>query len=343
VSTVHLVVPPDLDDCRRTSGGNVYDRRVRRGLVTSGWTVVEHLVAASPGALATALGGLRDSATVLLDGLVASTSPDEALRHAERLRIVLLLHLPMGIASDHPAAHAGEARLLRASRAVVVTSEWTRQRLLDRYPLSAHGVHAAEPGVDLDEPAVASDRGDRLLCVAALTPGKGHDVLLTALAGLTDLAWSCVCVGSADRDPVHADCIQRRSRELGLADRVRFAGSLTGGELAASYATSDLLVHPSRFESYGMVVTEALARGLPVVTTSAGALPETLGLASGGRPGLLVPPDDAEALADALRRWLCDAALRERLRTVAHRRRTELPGWSRTVATVGRVLREVAA
>ncbi|MDQ1619406.1 MAG: hypothetical protein QOE19_1975, partial [Actinomycetota bacterium] len=118
-------------------------------------------------------------------------------------------------------------------------------------------------------------------------------------------------------------------------------GVLTGGHLNASYAAADLLVLASRAETYGMVVTEALARGLPVVATAVGGVPEALGHgAHGSRPGVLVPPGDPAAFGAALRDWFVDADLRRRLRRAARERRTALPGWSSSAAAISRVLTE---
>jgi glycosyltransferase involved in cell wall biosynthesis len=175
--------------------------------------------------------------------------------------------------------------------------------------------------------------------VAAVTPDKGHDVLLDGLATATDLSWRCACLGSLDRDTVFADAIRRRARERGLGDRVRFPGPLTGAELDRAYATADLLVLASRAETYGMVVTEALARGVPVLAAEVGGVAEALGHAEdGARPGLLVPPGDHAALGAALRAWLGDDALRGRLRRAARERRAALRPWSAPSAVLAGVL-----
>jgi glycosyltransferase involved in cell wall biosynthesis len=93
-----------------------------------------------------------------------------------------------------------------------------------------------------------------------------------------------------------------------------------------------------------MVVTEALARGLPVVATAVGGVPEALGRGSDHLPpGLLVPPDEVQPLAQALGSWLADADLRGRLRAAARQRRNSLRPWSATTAVIDRVLAEVAA
>jgi glycosyltransferase involved in cell wall biosynthesis len=181
--------------------------------------------------------------------------------------------------------------------------------------------------------------GAALLCVGAVIAGKGHDVLLEALAATSDFPWSCVCVGSLEREPSFVERLRARSRAAGLGDRVQFAGPRSGAELDDSYAAADLLVHPSRSETYGMVVIEALARGLPVVASDVGGLPEALGHGAGGsRPGLLVPADDPAALAAALRAWLGDAELRARLRRGARERRESLFGWSTTASALADVL-----
>ncbi len=203
-------------------------------------------------------------------------------------------------------------------------------------------MHVSEPGVDAARLAPGSAAGDALLCVAALTPDKGHDVLLDGLAMATDLSWRCACVGSLVRDPAFADGVRRRARNSGLGDRVRFPGPSTGPELDRAYAAADLLVLASHAETYGMVVTEALARGLPVLATEVGGVTEALGHGEDGtRPGLLVPPGDPAALGAALRAWLEDAELRDRLRRAARERRTTLRPWAATASVVADILAAV--
>jgi glycosyltransferase involved in cell wall biosynthesis len=350
VTEVHVIVPDDIDDPARPSGGNTYDRRVCRGLAALGWAVHEHPVPGawpSPGeaghaALARSVGRIPDGAAVLLDGLIASAAPEALAPHARRLRLVVLVHMLLG---QHPpddapgAVRAREREVLAAAAAVITTSEWTRSRLEQLYALPSDRVHVAEPGVDHARVAPGTAGGGALLCVAALTPGKGHDVLLDAFATATDLRWHCVCVGSLIRDPAFAACVRRATHEQGLDQRVRFPGPRTGAELDRAYAAADLLVLASRAETYGMVVTEALARGLPVIAADVGGVTEALGKAADGtRPGLLVAPGDPAALGAALRTWLGDAELRRRLRRAARARRTSLRRWPATASVVAGVL-----
>jgi glycosyltransferase involved in cell wall biosynthesis len=200
-----------------------------------------------------------------------------------------------------------------------------------------------EPGVDVADPASGTTSGGELLCVAAVTPHKGHDVLLAALATVADLAWRCTCVGALTRDPGFVRRLDRQARADGIADRVHFPGPRTGADLEASYAAADVLLLASRAETYGMVVTEALAHALPVVATAVGGLPDALGrTGDGGRPGLLVPPGDPPVFGAALRAWLSEDALRRRLRRAAGERRVTLSGWAEASETLSRVLEGVA-
>jgi glycosyltransferase involved in cell wall biosynthesis len=350
VTGVHVVVLEGIDDPAHPSGGNAYDRRVCRELAALGWAVYEHPIAgtwpragaAGQAALARAVRRIPDGALVLLDGLIASTAPEALVPHARRLRQVVLVHMPLGHRppdDEAGAVRAREREVLAAAAAVVTTSAWTRDRLVELYALPADRVHVAEPGVDPAGLAPGTAAGDALLCVAAVTPDKGHDVLLDALATATDLSWRCACVGSLDRDPSFAGGVRRATRKKGLGDRVRFSGPRTGPELDRAYAAADLLVLASRAETYGMVVTEALARGLPVLAAEVGGVTEALGHGDDGtRPGLLVAPGDPAALGAALRAWLGDPDLRGRLRRAARERRASLSGWPATTSILAGVL-----
>jgi len=327
-----MIVPEGIDDPARPSGGNTFDRRVASGLAAAGWAVYVHAVpVASHAALADAVRQIPDGAVVLLDGLVASPAPEVLVPESGRLRLVALVHMPLG--------DAREGAVLSAAAAVVTTSAWARRTLVERYSLPSDRVHVAEPGADAADLAPGTATDGALLSVAAVIPGKGHDVLLEALAMLVGLHWHCLCVGSLERDPAFAERLRHRVLDDGMDGRVRFSGPQTEADLARSYGAADVMVLPSRAETYGLVVTEALARGLPVVAAEVGGVPEALGHgADGTRPGLLVPPEDPAALRDALRAWLEDADLRRRLRRAARERRASLSSWSATTSVVADVL-----
>jgi len=164
--------------------------------------------------------------------------------------------------------------------------------------------------------------------VASVTPRKGQDLLVRVLEEeLAGLRWECTFVGALVKPVAH--------RHRGI----RFVGPLVGDALATAYREADLFVLPSRAETYGMVVTEALARGVPVIATRVGGVPEAMGTAPGGAlPGMLVPPEDPAALAAALRAWLTEPDVRERLRAAARQRRETLPAWSDTANRLAAVL-----
>ncbi|WP_439939115.1 glycosyltransferase family 4 protein [Nocardia sp. N13] len=338
---LHLVVPRGVDDPQRASGGNTYDRRLHAALSEAGWEVGLVEVeggwpwSAARGAdgLDRALCGLPDNALVLVDGLLASRLPSVLVPASARLRVVLLVHLPVGV--DDEDARSAERQVVTAAASVVTPSAWCREWLLREYDLDAGVVHVAQPGVDLAPVVPSEGQAGSLLTVGSLTPVKGQDVLLEALSDVRDLAWRWACVGSTSVAPVFVARLRQRAVEVGLADRVDLVGPLTGDALESAYAAADLLVLPSRSETYGMVVTEALARGLPVLASDVGGVREALGGA-----GLLVAPG---GLAPALRRWLTDASLRDDLRAAARERRTELTGWSVTAGLVADVVRRAAA
>jgi len=355
VSAVHVVVPAGIDDPGGPSGGNTFDRAVCDGLPAHGWAVRVHEVAgpwpradrAARVALTAVLAGIPDGAVVLLDGLVACALPEVLVPARYRLRTVVLVHLPQGHAAT--TAHRAEDRtrergVLQCAAAVVSTSRWTREWLVRTYCLAPGSVHVVTPGVASADLVLAHASGGRLLCVAAVAPHKGHDVLVEALAAVKDLSWSCTCVGSVAVDASFTADVRTLARAAGLGDRIAFSGPLTGDSLSAAYAAADLVLVPSRTETYGMVVTEALARGIPVVGSDVGGLPEALdGPCPAPRPGILVAPGDAVALAGAVRRWLTDPTLRHTLQAAAAQRRTTLSGWAVTARELSHVLAEVAA
>jgi glycosyltransferase involved in cell wall biosynthesis len=345
VRTVTLVLPADVDDPAAVSGGNLYGLRMCEHLPARKITVP----AGDPVALADRLAALPDGELVVLDGLVACAWPEVVGPLSRRLRLAVLVHLPLGdeagldpvLAAD---LDSRERVTLHSVPAVVVTSQWSARRVVEHHHLDPSRVHVVTPGTDPAPPAAGTDGRSRLLCVAALTPHKGQDLLVEALAGLADLPWTCVCVGPLRRDPAFADRVRGLIDRHGLAGRVLLAGPRSGAELEASYAAADLVVLPSRGETYGMVVAEALMRGIPVLASAVGAIPDTLGWVPGGDvPGILVPRRDPVAFAEALRRWLTEPDLPARLRAAAGHRRAALASWPEAARELATVLDKVAA
>jgi glycosyltransferase involved in cell wall biosynthesis len=341
---LHAVLPGSVDDPAAPSGGNRYDRRVLDELAGLGWRVEAHLL---PGAwprpaapdlarLDRTLAALPDGAVVLVDGLVGCGVPEVVVPATRRLRVAVLVHLPLADETGLDPVLAAdldrrEREVLAAAAEVVVTSGWAAGRLGGR------PVHVAEPGVERAPVAVGGD-GSELLCVASLTRRKAQDVLVEALAELADRPLRCVLAGPRP-DPGFAAELVARVDRAGLTGKVVLAGPLAGAELDAAYAGADLAVLVSWAETYGMAVTEALARGLPVVVSDAGPLPATLGRApDGSRPGAVVPAGQPARLAAVLRRWLDEPGYRADLRRSARSRRCILSGWDDTARRLHDVL-----
>ena len=332
-----LLVAGDPD---QLTGGYVYDARIVAALRARGWKVAVQGLdgrfpepdAVSRASMGQALAALPDGDRVVIDGLAMGGMPEIIAPHADRLAIVALVHHPLadetGLA---PSAKAqlfeSELRALALARRVIVTSPHTG-RGLARYRVPGERIRVVEPGVD-PAPLAASAMDleapgpRRLLCVATLTPRKGHELLVEALAELVDRDWVGAMIGSHDRDPAHAAKLLAQTQRLGLNERLAWLGECDASGLADAYHRAELFVLPSHYEGYGMVVTEALARGLPVITTTGGALADTLP----PHAGIAVPPGDTQALRDALADWLDDAALRRRLRRGARQAREALADW----------------
>ena len=247
---------------------------------------------------------------MLIDGLALGAMPAEVERETSRLRIAGLIHLPLaaeiGIGQDMAARlEASERRAIAAASLVIVTGKVTAVALAG-YDVASHLITVVEPGTDRAPVARGSPAGPlQLLCVATVNPGKGHDILLRALAAAAPHGnWRLTCAGSLDRHPLTVQRVRARLRTEGLEARVSLVGDLDAARLAACYDEADLFVLATLHETYGMAVAEALARGLPVVSSTTGAIPDLVS----DDAGLLVPPGDTGALTIALSQVLGDAA-----------------------------------
>ena len=342
-----FVVPGSIDT---RTGGSLYDRRMAEGLRWRGWdiAVVElagefpQPTAAAVAGAAKALAAIPDGSPVVMDGLALSALPDLIERETARLRVVALVHLPLAAdlsidADIRTRLAAAERRALDASALIVVTGMATLG-LLAQYALPRGRVVVVEPGTDPAPLARGSGGpGVCLLCAATVNSGKGHDVLLSALAAVPSQEWRLTCAGSLTRDPATADRARGLVQQLELADRVTLAGELNADALAACYDAADVFVLATRRETYGMAVAEALARGLPVVSTTTGAIPDLVGPGA----GLLAPPGDAKAFASALARVISDVALRARLAAGARAVRDRLQTWEVAAARMEAALQAV--
>lgn len=341
---MHFLIPGDPDT---RTGGYLYDRRIMSGLMALQWAVQLHPLdasfptptAAAADSAAAVLAALPPQALVVIDGLALGAMPALVARHRARLRLVGLVHHPLALETGLDPAlrqqlYASELAALGHVRLIIVTSPHTVRALAD-YQVSPERCLVVSPGVEPAPLATGStDSIPVLLCAASLTPRKGHAVLLQALSRLKHLPWRLRCAGSPDLDPSTAAGLHELSASLQLTDRVEWLGELDAIRLARCYEQADLFVLPSWYEGYGMVLTEALARGLPIISTTAGAIPDTVPAAA----GLLIPPGDTTALANALEQVLTQVDLRHRLATAAQVARKHLTDWPTACAHFGAAL-----
>jgi glycosyltransferase involved in cell wall biosynthesis len=336
-------------DWNTPTGGYTYDRRIVLALREAGWAVeVRRLDGAWPypstgelDAASACIDTLADGTLVVADGLAFGALAEVVAPHAARLRWVALVHHPLHLETGSSDAarqrlRQNETCALRHARRVLVTSQHTAADVAVM-GVSTERIAVVEPGTDaVDIPAASARSGPlRLLCVATLTARKGHSLLLQALAGLAHLDWELHSVGSATRDPVTAAGLLALAAPLG--ERVVWHGEVDAQALHAHYAAADVFVLASLHEGYGMVVTEALAHGLAVVASDAGALAQTLPT----HAGLQVPAGEVAPLQAALSRVLSDAALRERLGAGARAAAGQLPSWAVQAAHFANALEAV--
>ena len=331
------------------TGGNVYNRALMAELRALGIDVrLQKLAGPWPDGDATShlmlARALQAAPACLVDGIVASGSPDVVAAAVESSHAVtIVVHLPISDElSLEPAQRQRyallESQAVHAASGVLCSSRWAAAELSRRYGRDDVGV--AIPGVTPAAVAPGSrDSGPpRFLSVASLTPTKDQLTLVRALAQLADLPWTADLIGSDRADPGYAAQVRAEIAAAGLAERVMVPGILAGPALDEKWDTADLLVLTSRIETYGLVVVEALARGIAAVvsagTGAVEALQEGATTDSAETPGTAVAAGDAETLAAVLRRWLTEPILRHSWRHAALARRDTLPGWQQTAEAV---------
>lgn len=337
-TVLHFIHPGTID---APTGGSLYDKRVIGELRRIGWRVDLHELpgrfpegdAAARDAAAAVLAGLPDGARVIVDGLALPALEDALPDHAARLTPMALVHHPIsdetGLAPElQRALRARECALFERLHHIVVPSPAMARRLAD-FGVAAGRISVVEPGTD-PAPRAQGSAGPavQLLCVASLTPRKGHLGLIAALADCADLEWRLTCAGPTDHDPETTAAIERALDETGLSARVTLAGEVRGTALESLYAAADLFVLASFYEGYGMAFAEAMARGLPVVASGGGAVADTVP----GTAGSIVQAGDVAALAGALRLLIADPALRRMKADGAYAAGRALPDWPATAA-----------
>lgn len=334
---IQFAVPGEID---QPTGGYAYARRILAEWQTQG---IDAAILPLPGSFP--YPGERDlklcrdvfsitEGALLIDGLAFGAFPED-LAALVGARTVALVHHPLcdeqGLDEEtRTQLEKSERRALSMAARVVATSPNTGRDLIERFDVLEERLTVAIPGTDAAVQAAISYGEPRLLSVGAVTPRKGYGDLINAVATCADLEWRCDIVGALDRDTEEVDRLDGLIRSLGMQDRVTLCGPVD--DISDYYISADLFVTASLHEGYGMAVTEALAHGLPVVTTTAGALAETAPCARH------VPAGDPAALAMALRPLIADRANRLDLARECRAFAKELPDWAKTARIVAQAV-----
>lgn len=315
------------------SGGYGYDRRLVAGLRALGHDVtVQELTGQHPlpddaarDSARAALAQVPVDAHIVIDGL-GLPAFEPLLDALERRGAVGLIHHPTALEHGNPgpvrdALRVAEQAIFPRLGRLVATSNVTARRLAPEFGADPARIGVVEPGTDpAPRSAGSSGPGCAILAIGTLIPRKGHDVLLRALGTLPDLDWTLTIAG-APRDKVHADGLVALAEELGIAQRVTFAGEVT--DMAPLWARADLFALATHWEGYGMAAAEALARGIPVAITAGGAIAEVVPVGA----GVISPPGDVVSLGKAMRRAIFDTELRAEMADAAWQAGQRLPRW----------------
>ena len=268
-------------DPAQLTGGYLYNARVISVLCQRGWEVQTHVLHGQwpwPGdadlqGIADVLGSIPQGEPVLADGLLWPGLGPLRERVCSRHPVAVLVHslLDKEDSEDPERLIALEAEALGQARGWIATSPATARLVRQRMRAPIRPGRVVCPGTEPASRAQGSG-GRQLLTVATVTPRKDILGLVQAASALTVQDWHLNIVGSLQRAPDYAQRVRAEIQSRGLSDRVRLMGELDGAALEAAFAEADLLVHTASFESFGMVLSEAIARGIPVLSTPAGAL-----------------------------------------------------------------------
>jgi glycosyltransferase involved in cell wall biosynthesis len=346
VTRLCFAIPGDL---ALPTGGYGYARHVIAGLPAAG--VAVEVITLSPDfpaptaetldAALAAMAATPADAVLLIDGLAGGVLPAGHLAAIPRRKIALVHH-PLahetGIDPLRAAAlHASEQAMLAVCDGVIATSQTTADALVAAFGVPAGKLSVAEPGTDPAPLAQGSGGpGLALLAVGAVVPRKGYDLLVAAVGNLVrqGLPLRLSIVGACDRAPAHAQDIAAAAAAL-PPGTITLAGAVDDATLAHAFDRTDLFVIASHYEGFGMGLTEAVARGLPLVSTTGGALARTFPPGC----GIQVPPGDAAALAAAIAALAIDPTRRAAAAAASRAAAAHLTRWPETARIIAEAVR----
>ncbi|MGB0638302.1 MAG: glycosyltransferase family 4 protein [Myxococcota bacterium] len=325
MNTVHWLSPGDPN---QRTGGYLYNARMIDALRARGVAVSLHVLDGPwpwPGDQTNhtdVLSHIPDGSVVVADGLLWPGLQD-SVRSAlsARCAVWVVVHSLLDMEESSASMDSvveKEMQALSQAHGWFATSSRTARIVCERLNTETNLVIV--PGT-FPSPHRGRPRKNHMLSVATVTERKGHRLLVEALAQLKDVAWTMDIVGALDRDVGCVQAVRDRIQQLGLEERIRLVGELDDAGMDGAYSSADLLVHTATFEAFGMGLTEALVRGIPVVSTPAGALDSMDSAAI-----QVLPAQDLDRLVGALRTVLADPMELERRSDAAELLR--FPDWS---------------
>ena len=225
---------------------------------------------------------MDDGDPVIIDSLAFGPLFPLIREHAKKHPVIAIMHLPLSINPD--LSHGEQTRLAKEEKKamdhahrIIVTSHYAAREILST-GAGVSKIRVIMPGVDTETVSrkrVYPEIPEKFLCVGSYLPNKGHKILLKALSLIPEKSWKLDCYGEMPQ-PVYFKELTKLVNDFSLDRKVSLHGPATGRALNEAYLLADVLIHPSSFETYGMVPAEALAHGLPVLTSTGGALRETV-------------------------------------------------------------------
>jgi glycosyltransferase involved in cell wall biosynthesis len=333
----HFLIPGEFS---KLTGGYVYDRYITAGLIKKGHNVTIHQLEEDfpfPGEksidqCAEIFRQIPAGEPVIIDSLAFGPMYPVLSGDHGKHPIVALMHLPLTLNPGYSSHQKNQLKQMEKSafplaNKIVVTSEYTA-RMVSQLGVSFSDIEVIIPGVEAIGPKPSYPSNPRrLLCVASYLPSKGQDILIKALSPLISKDWILDCYGQQDLDRDYVTSLFSLVRDNNLNDRVFIHGPASGEELSAAYLDAELFILPSVFETYGMVLTEALAHGVPVITTTGGGIPETVPPSM----GKFFNPGDVYALHSILESLLENSVLYGKLTGEAAKYHIQAHSWKKSI------------
>ena len=342
-----FVIPGDIN---LPTGGYRYDREIISAWKTSNISV--ELISlegnypfpseANKTSAIKAVSKFPNADIAVVDGLLGGASPGFLKALSKRMPVVALIHHPLCLENglDGTTANkleASEREGLEFVSSIITTSDTTTQTTQALFGFDSSKIHSVLPGVD----RVAKSKGSgsktaHLLCIGSVIARKGHKDLVKALVSLKHLNWQLDCFGKTEFDPELFSEITQLIADEGLVQKIKFHGAVSDKHLEEAYQMADVFVLPSLYEGYGMVYAEAIVRGIPVIGTTAGAIPKTVPKTC----GILVEPENIKMLTNALKQLITDKKIRHKFIQGAHEAEPNFPNWEGSAHKFAHILRE---